>query len=82
MKQGYVVYHLNNDEGEWHPNFNYFVDMTDALRHTEFLRKDPQNQFVTLASQTNSIVGQMGVSSVKDGLLPDGTEYTWKKRRI
>ena len=27
------------------------------------------------------IVGSMGVDSIKDGLCPDGVEYTWKKRR-
>ncbi len=37
--------------------------------------------FVTITGGEHSIVGMFGADSVKDGVLPDGHEYTWKKRR-
>ena len=39
------------------------------------------NEFVTIKSKDYEIVGMFGSDSVKDGKCPDGTEYTWMKRR-
>lgn len=38
--------------------------------------------FVKIVGEGVEIVGVFGVSSIKDGKCPDGSEYTWKKRRI
>lgn len=37
--------------------------------------------FVTMVSENPNVVGKPGVDSIQDGQLPDGTEYTWRKRR-
>ena len=37
--------------------------------------------FVTIKGDEYELVGKFGVDSVEDGLLPDGTAYTWLKRR-
>jgi hypothetical protein len=37
--------------------------------------------FVSLTSENPDSVGQPGVDSIKDGVLPDGENYTWMKRR-
>ncbi len=36
---------------------------------------------VTINGGGMEIVGVFGSDSVKDGMLPDGTEYSWYKRR-
>ena len=37
---------------------------------------------VTINGKGMEIVGVFGADSVKEGKLPDGHDYTWKKRRI
>ena len=37
--------------------------------------------FVTITGNGYDIVGKFGVDSVNEGVLPDGTPYTWLKRR-
>ena len=37
--------------------------------------------FVTITNGDFEIVGKFGVDSVKEGVLPDGTDYSWYKRR-
>ena len=37
--------------------------------------------FVTISGGENVIVGKFGADSVEAGVLPDGTDYTWRKRR-
>ena len=54
--------------------------MADALKKTQELRNSGAT-FVTMVSENVNQVGKMGVDAVVDGVLPDGTEYTWKKRR-
>jgi hypothetical protein len=39
------------------------------------------NEFVTIKSSEFEIVGIFGVDSVKDGVCPDGIDYSWRKRR-
>jgi len=56
------------------------LTLTDALRWATELR-DNGNRFVTIASENPDSVGQPGVDSVEDGVLPDGNTYEWKKRR-
>ena len=38
-------------------------------------------EFVTIKGGEFEIVGKFGVDSIKDGVCPDGVEYSWKKRR-
>ena len=37
--------------------------------------------FVKINGDDFELVGVFGSDSVKDGLLPDGSKYTWMKRR-
>jgi hypothetical protein len=37
--------------------------------------------FVTIKGADYELVGKFGVDSIVEGVLPDGTDYTWKKRR-
>jgi len=37
--------------------------------------------FVTITNGDFEVVGKFGVDSVKEGVLPDGTDYSWMKRR-
>jgi len=37
--------------------------------------------FVTIRGNGMEIVGHFGADSIKDGVCPDGVEYTWRKRR-
>lgn len=58
-----------------------FADMSVALKHSQDLRNIHKRRFVTMVSENPDLVGPQGVDAVEDGLLPDGTAYTWKKRR-
>ena len=57
-----------------------FPEMTAALNQCQTLRNSGRS-FVTMVSENPDSVGHPGVDSVVDGMLPNGTEYTWKKRR-
>ena len=57
------------------------ADLEEALTTVNDLRREGF-RFVAMASENPDQVGAMGVDTVKDGKLPDGTAYTWKKRRI
>jgi hypothetical protein len=56
-------------------------DLSEALRITEGLRKNPQCSRIAWCSENVDQVGNPGVDSIKDGKTPDGEEYTWVKRR-
>ena len=56
------------------------LTLTEALKWANELR-DNGNRFVTIASENPDSVGRSGVDSVEDGQLPNGEEYTWRKRR-
>lgn len=51
-----------------------------ALTFMQKLRQEG-NTHVCYATENTDMVGKSGVSSIEDGKLPDGTDYTWKKRR-
>ena len=56
--------------------------LVDALTLTKRFR-DEGMTFVTMVSEDPNRVGKDGVDSVTaDNVLPDGTAYTWKKRRV
>ena len=39
------------------------------------------DRFVSIFGDGMEIVGRFGADSIKDGVCPDGVEYTWRKRR-
>ena len=39
------------------------------------------DRFVVIRGNGMEIVGRFGADSIKDGVCPDGVEYTWRKRR-
>ena len=39
------------------------------------------NELVTIEGHGIEIIGLFGVDFVLEGKCPDGSEYTWKKRR-
>ena len=56
--------------------------LVDALTLSRRFR-DEGMTFVTMVSEDPNSVGKPGVDGVsEDNVLPDGTAYTWKKRRI
>jgi hypothetical protein len=40
------------------------------------------NEFVSISVNGHESVGRFGSDEIKQGVLPDGHTYTWKKRRI
>jgi hypothetical protein len=56
---------------------NEFVTLDEALKFSREL-----NCFVSIQGNGMELVGIFGADEIKDGKLPDGTNYTWKKRRI
>jgi hypothetical protein len=38
-------------------------------------------EFVSIQGNGIELVGRFGVDQITEGVLPDGTDYTWKKRR-
>jgi hypothetical protein len=58
-----------------------FDEMKDALAYAKLLR-DSGCRYVTMVSENPNVVGRAGVDAVINGKLPDGSDYTWKKRRI
>ena len=62
------------------PQGIYTNTLTGALSITEEKRQAGYT-FVTMVSEDPNSVGRPGVDSIEDGVLPDGTDYTWKKRR-
>ena len=54
----------------------------EALTLDEALKLAKEmNQLVTIEGYGIEIIGLFGVDSVLNGKCPDGSAYTWKKRR-
>ena len=51
-------------------------DLSIAMEMAKYV-----DEFVTITNGDMDFVGRFGVDSIKEGLCPDGIEYTWKKRR-
>lgn len=90
----YVVYWLEGRESDslcpgiiTEPQCQAFhiTELTDALKFCEDLRgrrrMGSRISHITYVCEHPDQVGESGVASVVDGVLPDGTDYTWKKRR-
>ena len=72
----YKIYYTN-EHGEAQA---YDEDTLDAaLATAEGLRRNIRNRFVTMVSEDPNSIGKPGVDSIKDGVLPDGSEYTDRK---
>ena len=54
-----------------------FVTLDEAMKFSKEL-----NCFVSIKGRGMELVGIFGADEVKDGKLPSGVDYTWKKRRI
>lgn len=55
-------------------------NLVEALNKTNELRREGF-RFVSMVSEDLNQVGELGVLSVENGKLPNGDDYTWKKRR-
>jgi hypothetical protein len=53
-----------------------FPDLDLAMKFSKSL-----GSFVVISGGDTEIVGKFGVDSVKEGVLPDGSDYSWCKRR-
>lgn len=62
------------------PQSEDFVIMTEALSLAESLRRKGY-KFVTMASENPDSIGRAGVDEIRNGVLPDGNTYEWRKRR-
>jgi hypothetical protein len=52
----------------------------DSLDHAMTIAKELA-VFVTISGADFELCGIFGTAAVEKGLLPDGTNYEWKKRR-
>ena len=52
------------------------MTLDDAMK----LAKE-MNELVTIKGDAIEIIGLFGVDFVVEGKCPDGSDYTWKKRR-
>ena len=75
-----VYYTLPNDGNQARAEDFGSADMGAALIRSQVLRNAGAT-FVTMVCENANQVGAMGVDAVKDGKLPSGEDYTWKKRR-
>jgi len=57
-----------------------YVEMIAALNQVNQMRQQGF-AYVAMVGDNPNQVGQLGVDSVEAGILPNGQEYTWKKRR-
>ena len=53
-----------------------FITLTDAMEWAK-----TTDEFVVILGPGFEACGRFGVDTVKDGVCPDGVEYTWRKRR-
>jgi hypothetical protein len=52
-------------------------DLNSAMEVAKYI-----NEFVTIQGKDFEVCGLFGADSVESGVLPDGHDYDWKKRRI
>lgn len=71
-------------QGMSEPHVKMFTElqMSEALLFCNKKRKEPGVTHVTMSSQNPNSIGNPGVDSVEDGVLPGGGAYDWKKRRV
>jgi hypothetical protein len=66
---------------EWKDTKNVLCakEVKDLTLAMEWAKK--LNCLVTIKGNGMEVIGLFGADSIKDGLCPDGVEYTWMKRR-
>ena len=77
-KTEYMVYWTGNSgcaEG------SRFADMSKALAFMQMLRANPNNKFISMASESVENVGKLGVDTVVDGKCPDGGDFLGRLSR-
>ena len=52
------------------------MTLDDAMKSAKEM-----NELVTIKGDAIEIIGLFGVDAVHEGKCPDGSDYTWKKRR-
>jgi hypothetical protein len=57
-----------------------YLEMVEALTRANHMRTIGMS-YVAMVGENPNQVGKMGCDSVEDGKLPNGEDYTWKKRR-
>lgn len=57
-----------------------YLEMTEALIEANRMRTIGMS-YVAMVGENPNQIGKMGVDAVVDGKLPNGEDYTWKKRR-
>ena len=81
-KTSYMVFYIDNEHDGFGTRSRYFEVMTEALAFMQELRKPERGiTFVTMASESESNVGKMGVSAIVDGKCPDGTDFLGRTSR-
>lgn len=77
----YVIYYTENGVCK----STLLNELNLAIAEAELLRKRRRDgadiRHVTMSAEYDDMVGQIGVTAVKNGKTPDGQDYTWKKRR-
>jgi len=63
-------------EVRWKEDAKEFITLDEAMKFSKEL-----NCFVTIKGDGMELVGIFGADAVDNGKLPDGTSYTWMKRR-
>jgi hypothetical protein len=53
------------------------MTLDDAMKSAKEM-----NELVTIEGHGIEIIGLFGVDFVLEGKCPDGSDYTWKKRRV
>ena len=71
-----VYYTIDNT-----PYSENYDNLTTALDAAAFHRSFGDRRFVTMVSENPDCTSLPGVDSVKDGILPNGAEYGYVKRR-
>lgn len=84
----FLVQWVSINNGKLLPSCQLFnqAEMSKALNFTNELRARVKAgeslAFISLTSENIDCVGEMGVTAIgEDHILPDGTQYTWRKRR-
>jgi hypothetical protein len=84
-----VIYWIQHNPSEMFPNFSEpkcrtFDDskLSEAMAFMGEKRKEEGTSHVGMVNEPEGMVGAKDAGgSVKDGKLPDGSPYTWMKRR-
>lgn len=80
---GFMVFHLgfNTESNRSVSCFKFFepTQMNTALKYMDTLRNTANVQFVTMASQTDDLIGCLGATGIDKGKLPNGEDYVYTK---